>query len=61
MNDLFCQIVDKLEQNTQPKLRDPAKVKTAFKRMVSRSNISQSELDALVGAFARMRKRALPQ
>ena len=56
LEKLFFEIVDELAEQTQPRLRDPKKVKTAFKRVFSRGQVAQSELDALVGVFARMNK-----
>ncbi len=56
LNSLFSQIVDKLKEKTLPELREPAKAKTAFRRILYRGNPAKIEVDALLGVFARIRK-----
>ncbi len=56
MEDMFSQIVDKLQTDTFPKFRQPAKAKIAFKRVLARSNIADGEIQVLMGVFSRMRR-----
>ncbi len=56
MENMFSQIVDKLHTGSFPKLRDPEKAKIAFKRVLGRSSVADSEMQSLLGVFSRIRK-----
>ncbi len=53
---LFEDIVDKLGEKTVPKLRNPAKAKTAFRRVLGRCRLADAEVQTLFTVFSRVRK-----
>ncbi|MDP3741844.1 MAG: RNA methyltransferase [Candidatus Micrarchaeota archaeon] len=57
LENMFSQVVDKLQSDTFPKLRNPTKAKIAFKHVLGRSNVADSEMQVLMGVFSRIRRQ----
>ncbi|MBI4406724.1 hypothetical protein HY571_02315 [Candidatus Micrarchaeota archaeon] len=53
---LFDDVVDELGEKTVPRLRAPAKAKTAFRRILGRSRPADAEVQTLFTVFSRIRR-----